>query len=120
LWIALGEADLVLECLPLDLVLPLLADLVAETAPGERLDLVLLPDPDPLDVLLADVESPLLLACSDDLGLLLPLSGPLDILLVGGDRLALSLDLSLDRLPDGLLDLDLLLSLSSALSRPRS
>jgi hypothetical protein len=51
----------------------------------------------------------------DDLGLLLPLPGPLYILLAGGDRLDyavdLSLDLSLDRLPDGLLDLDLLLSL---------
>ena len=46
----------------------------------------------------------LLLTCLGDLGLLLPLPGPLDILL-----LALSLHLSLDCLPDGLLDLDLLL-----------
>ena len=67
----------------------------------------------------------LLLTCLGDLGLLLPLAGPLDILLAGGEGvlalLALGPDLSLDCLPDCLLDLDLLLlSLTAALSRPRS
>ena len=52
---ALGESDLVLECLDIDL--PLLADLVADPAPGKHLDLVLLPEPEPLDLLLADGES---------------------------------------------------------------
>ena len=56
------------------------------------------------------------MVCLGDLGLLL-----LDILLTGGERvlalLALSLDPSLDCLPDCLLDLDLLLlSLTTALS----
>ena len=130
---ALGEFDLVLECLDIDL--PLLADLVADLAPGKPLDLVLLLNPEAL--LLADGESldlllahgstsfDLLQTCLGDLGLLLPLAGPLDILLAGGEGvlalLALSPDFSLDCLPDCLLDLDpLLLSLTTALSRPQS
>ena len=55
LWMALGESELVLECLDIDL--PLLADLVGDPAPGKHLDLVLLPEPEPLDLLLADGES---------------------------------------------------------------
>ena len=129
--VALGESDLVLECLDFDL--PLLVDLVAGPSPGKHLDLVLLPEPEPFDFLLADGVSldlllapgspsiDLLLICLGDLGLFLPLSGTLDILLAGGEGflalLALSLDLSLERL----LDLDLLLlSLTAALSQPRS
>ena len=88
----LGEADLVLECLSLDLYLLRLVDLVAEPAPGKCSDLALLPDPDSLDLLLGDVVSRdlllakptslyLLLACPGDLDLLLSLSGPLDLLL---------------------------------------
>ena len=132
---ALGEFDLVLERLDVDL--PLLGDHLAELAPGKPLDLVLLPDPEPLDLLLADGESldlllapgstslDLLLTCLGDLELLLPLAGPLDILLAGGEGflalLTLSPYLSLDCLPDCLLDLDLLLlSLTTALSRSRS
>ena len=105
---ALGEFDLVLERLDVDL--PMLGDHIADLAPGKPLDLVLLPDPEPFDLLLADSESldlllapgstslDLLLTCLGNLGLLLPLAGPLDILLAGGEGvlalLALSTDLS--------------------------
>ena len=132
---ALGEFDLLLERLYVDF--PLLGDHVADLAPGQPLDLVLLPDPEPLDLLLADGESldlllahgstsfDLLQTCLGDLGLLLPLAGPLDILLAGGEGvlalLALGPYLSLDCLLDCLLDLDLLLlSHTAALSRSQS
>ena len=48
----MGEFNLVSERLDIDL--PLLRDHVADLAPGRPLDLVLLPDPEPLDLLLAD------------------------------------------------------------------
>lgn len=120
---ALGEADLDLEYLSVDLVPLLLVDLDGKPPLGECLGLAVLPEPDSLDLLLADAGSlDLLLANPASLDLLLAGPGDLDLLLflpgLGGSGLAcegvlvplaLGPDLSLDRRLDGCLDLDLLL-----------